>query len=77
MEEKGLSRRESEVLEFMLAGRTTVYAADKLSVAESTIRAHVYGIYRKTGIRSRMELMDEFERSWAELNEREESLLDG
>ena len=68
VEEKGLSRRESEVLEFLLAGRTTVYAADKLSIAESTIRAHVYSIYRKTGIHSRMELMDEFERTWAALD---------
>lgn len=70
IEAKGLSKRESEVFEFLLAGRTTVYAAEKLFIAESTIRAHVYSIYRKTGIHSRMELLDSFERFWEDLDER-------
>ena len=50
-----LSPRETEVLGYLLAGRTTSFAAEKLFVAESTVRAHVHNIYR-------MELFDEFER---------------
>lgn len=58
----GLSKRELEVAEIILAGRTTAYAAKKLFVAESTVRAHVHNIYRKAGVHTRMELMDEFDR---------------
>ena len=58
----GLSKRELEVTEIILAGRTTAYAAEKLFVAESTVRAHVHNIYRKAGVHSRMEFMDEFDR---------------
>lgn len=63
----GLSRRETEVTEFLLAGRTTAFAAEKLFVAESTVRAHVHSVYRKGGIHSRMELMDAFEAYWETL----------
>lgn len=57
-----LSPRETEVLGYSLAGRTTSFAAEKLFVAESTVRAHVHNIYRKADVHSRMELLDEFER---------------
>lgn len=57
----GLSKREQDVLSLLLAGRTTAYAAEKLFVAESTVRAHVHNIYRKAEVHSRMELMDLYE----------------
>lgn len=60
----GLSKRETEVLSLLLGGRTTSYAAEKLFVAESTIRAHVHNIYRKADVHSRMELMDAFDAFW-------------
>ena len=59
--EAGLSKREAEVLGWLVEGRTTSYIAAKLFVAESTVRAHVHSIYRKTGVGSRMELLDAFE----------------
>lgn len=62
----GLSKRESEVLSLLLSGRTTSYAAEKLFVAESTVRAHVHNIYRKADVHSRMELMDAFDQFWNE-----------
>lgn len=61
----GLSKREEEVLDLLLSGRTTSYAAEKLFVAESTVRAHVHNIYRKTDVHSRMELMDAFDEFWS------------
>lgn len=63
-EERGLSRREAEVASYLLAGRTTSFAAEKLFIAESTVRAHVHSIYRKCGVHSRMELMDAFDECW-------------
>ena len=60
-EAHGLSRREGEVAFYLLAGRTTSFAAEKLFIAESTVRAHVHGIYRKCDVHSRMELMDAFD----------------
>lgn len=60
-EQNGLSRRETEVTELLLAGRTTSFAAEKLFVAESTVRAHVHSIYRKCDVHTRMDLMDAFE----------------
>lgn len=62
-EQQGLSRREAEVASYLLAGRTTSFAAEKLFIAESTVRAHVHSIYRKCGVHSRMELMDAFDES--------------
>ena len=61
----GLSKREEEVLDLLLSGRTTSYAAEKLFVAESTVRAHVHNIYRKANVHSRMELMDAFDEFWS------------
>lgn len=65
-EARGLSRRETEVAAFLLAGRTTSFAAEKLFIAESTVRAHVHSIYRKCDVHSRMELMDAFDEFWLE-----------
>lgn len=64
VEQYGLSRRESEVAAYLLAGRTTTFAAEKMFIAESTVRAHVHSIYRKCGAHSRMELMDMFDEYW-------------
>ena len=64
-EQQGLSRREAEVASYLLAGRTTSFAAEKLFIAESTVRAHVHSIYRKCGVHSRMELMDAFDECWS------------
>lgn len=66
VEKYGLSRREAEVAAYLLAGRTTTFAAEKLFIAESTVRAHVHSIYRKCGAHSRMELMDMFDESWSQ-----------
>ena len=56
-----LSKRETEVLEYLLGGRTCQYIAEKLFIAESTARTHVHKIYVKTNTHDRMNLLDEFE----------------
>lgn len=67
-EDKKLSQRETEVTELLLAGRTTSFTAERLFVAESTVRAHVHSIYRKCDVHTRMELMDAFEAFWTNSN---------
>ena len=57
-----LSKRETEVLEYLLAGRTTQYIASKLFIAESTARTHAHKIYAKTDTHDRMNLLDSFEK---------------
>jgi DNA-binding CsgD family transcriptional regulator len=53
----GLTRRESEVLQLLLAGKTTTQIADALSVAESTAADHTGSIMRKAGVSRRAELI--------------------
>ena len=64
--EHDLSKREAEVLEYLLQGRTRQYTAEKLFIAESTARSHVHKIYQKTETRGRMELIDRFEQFCSE-----------
>ena len=59
--EQNRSKRETEVLEYLIAGRTTQYIASKLFIAESTARTHVHKIYAKTDTHDRMNLLDSFE----------------
>lgn len=57
-----LSKREMEILPLLLQGKTAVYISEQLCVAPGTIKTHVYNIYRKLDIHSKMELLDSFNR---------------
>ncbi|MDO4443870.1 MAG: helix-turn-helix transcriptional regulator [Slackia sp.] len=57
-----LSRRESQVLELALKGRTNERIAQELVVAKSTVDTHLRRIYTKAGVHSRQELIDYGER---------------
>lgn len=57
----GLTPREAEVLTYLADGRNASYIAEKLVVAEPTVRAHVHSIYQKAGVSSRMQLLDALE----------------
>jgi DNA-binding CsgD family transcriptional regulator/PAS domain-containing protein len=52
-----LSPREQEVIHLLLEGLGTSQMADRLSISEHTIRDHLKRLYRKTGTRSRSELL--------------------
>ena len=52
----GISGRETQVLDLMLAGRTNPQIAAELYISESTVKKHVNAIYRKLGVRGRVEL---------------------
>lgn len=53
-----LTRRESDVLEFLVQGRSVPYICKELVLAEGTVRTHMTRIYRKLGIHSKQELFD-------------------
>lgn len=57
-EQCGLTPRETEVLTLLSEGRSAPYIADKLCIAESTVKHHISSIYRKIGVCDRQSLMD-------------------
>lgn len=52
-----LTGREREVLDLLVAGHGNKVIADRLDIAESTVRVHVTSIFRRFGVRSRAALL--------------------
>lgn len=52
----GISPRESEIVQLLLAGSTNAEIGEVLCISSSTVKNHVYNVYRKTGVRNRIEL---------------------
>lgn len=55
-----LTRRETEVLHLILAGKSNKEIADSLSLSESTVKTHAGNIYSKCGVAGRAELISSF-----------------
>lgn len=53
-----LSPREQEVFYLLSNGRTAKYISEKLFISHSTVKSHMYRIYRKLNIESQQELID-------------------
>jgi DNA-binding NarL/FixJ family response regulator len=49
----GLTQRESEVLELLVAGHSNRSVASTLVVSEDTVKTHIRGLYRKLGVSDR------------------------
>lgn len=56
MEQKGLSKRETEVLTLLLDGKSNSEIEHQLFIAISTVKTHVTRIYQKLGVKTRMQL---------------------
>lgn len=54
----GLTRREREVLGYLVRGRSQPYIRDALCVSQNTVASHARSIYRKLGIHSKQGLLD-------------------
>ncbi|MDR1014112.1 MAG: LuxR C-terminal-related transcriptional regulator [Coriobacteriales bacterium] len=54
----GLSRREQEVLVFLVRGRDVPYIRETLFISRNTVNTHIKHIYNKLGIHSKQELFD-------------------
>ncbi len=53
----GLTDREAEILEYLVAGKRPKEISEMLVVSITTVRSHVRAIYAKTGVHSHGELM--------------------
>ncbi len=53
----GLSRREKQIVDALLAGRTNKEIAQQLGVSDQTIKNQLTRLYRKVGVNSRLELV--------------------
>lgn len=58
IESYGLTAREQEILRLILQGSRNKDIEKKLFISASTVRNHIYNIYQKLGVRSRLELIN-------------------
>jgi DNA-binding CsgD family transcriptional regulator len=56
----GITAREREVIELIREGKTNQEIADRLFISLATVKDHNYNIFRKTGVRNRVELVNLF-----------------
>ncbi len=54
----GLTKREREVLAFILLGHDSPSIAERLALSDNTVRSHKKSLYRKLGIHSKQELLE-------------------
>lgn len=57
-EQYGLSKREKEILSYLVKGRSTPYIRDALYISSNTVNSHIKRIYAKTGTHTRQEIID-------------------
>jgi DNA-binding CsgD family transcriptional regulator len=60
LERFGITPREREIIELIRAGSTNQEIAEKLFISVATVKDHNYNIFRKTGVRNRVELANLF-----------------
>lgn len=53
----GLTNREQEILEELILGRKNKEIAEKFFISVKTVENHLYSMYQKIGVTSRLELM--------------------
>jgi DNA-binding CsgD family transcriptional regulator len=53
-----LTERESEIVGLLSQGLANKEIADKLCISPATVKNHIYNIYQKTGVKSRVELLN-------------------
>ncbi len=58
-----ISAREQEILHLILRGRSNKDIEDELFIAMPTVKSHIYSIFRKTGVKNRLELINLFQRT--------------
>jgi len=54
---KGVSRRETEVIDLLCQGLTNVEIAERLFISQYTVESHITSIYRKMGVKNRASLI--------------------
>lgn len=59
--EYDLTRREEEILQLLVRGRTAARIAETLCITTATTRTHLRNIYAKLGVHSQQDILDMFE----------------
>lgn len=54
----GVSKRQLKVLQFLNEGLANKEIAQQLSISDGTVRQHLHAIYRKLGVRNRVEAVN-------------------
>jgi DNA-binding CsgD family transcriptional regulator len=54
----GITKREREIIGYLLRGRSVPYIRDELYISANTVNTHIKHIYAKTAVSSRQELID-------------------
>lgn len=60
LDKYNLSKRETEIIKLMLDGLSNQQISDRLIISVSTVKKHIYNIFTKLGINSRMQLLKLF-----------------
>ena len=55
-----ITRREQDIVRGILEGRSNAEIAAAFFISEKTVETHVYNIYQKTGVKSRIQLLNLF-----------------
>ena len=58
---RGLTERETEVLDLLVRGRTLKVVAERLTISKGTAGTHIANIYRKCDVHTQQDLIDLFE----------------
>lgn len=56
----GMSMREQDVFNLMIQGMSNIEIANSLYISESTVKFHINNIFKKTGFKSRLELISDY-----------------
>lgn len=55
--EKGISKREGEIVRLIIAGKSNNEIEQKLFISLTTVKSHIYKAYQKFGIKNRVQLI--------------------
>jgi DNA-binding NarL/FixJ family response regulator len=58
MESYSVTDREYRIIELLAEGQANKQIASDLHISEQTVKNHIYSIYKKTGVFSRVELIN-------------------
>ena len=54
----GISKREMDIISMMIKGYSNRLIGEKLFISASTVKNHIYHIYRKTGVDNKIQLFN-------------------